>query len=164
MRLLECAKIVSTHGIKGEVKIKIETDNLTRFDKDSVLYIGDNPNKVEKITIDNFRIFKNMGLLSFNKITNINDCLTYVGKTIYVDTEMYEDDGLYYDDIIGLTVFDRNIKVGVVKDILEVPQGEILIIEKINGKTSYVPLVEEFVKNIDIREKRIDIESIEGLL
>ena len=40
MRLLECAKILTTHGIRGEVKIKIETDDITRFDKGMELYIG----------------------------------------------------------------------------------------------------------------------------
>ena len=49
MRLLECAKILTTHGIKGEVKIKIITDDLNRFNKGNTLYVGE---EKEIITIN----------------------------------------------------------------------------------------------------------------
>ena len=72
MRLLECAKILTTHGIRGEVKIKIETDDITRFDKGMELYIGTEEKKdATKIVVDGFRIHKEMGLLLFNGIKNI---------------------------------------------------------------------------------------------
>ena len=161
MRLLECAKIVTTHGIKGEVKIKIITDDLNRFHKGNELYVGENK---EKIIVDNFRMIKDMGLLSFNNIKNINDCLKYVGMIIYVDTDNDEDDNIYYDDLIDCEVYDYGKLVGKVSDVMEVPQGEILCIKNINGKMSYVPYVDEFIKEVDIDNKRIDIESIEGLL
>lgn len=158
MRLLECAKIVTTHGIKGEVKIKIITDDLSRFDKGNMLYFSEK----ESIVIDSFREFKNMGLLTFNGIKDINDVLPYIGKTIYVDTE--DDDEIYYDDLIGCKVFDYQKEIGIVFDVLEVPQGEILCIKLHNQKEAYVPFVDEFVKILDTDKKEIYIESIEGLL
>ena len=161
MRLLECAKILTTHGIKGEVKIKIITDDLNRFNKGTILYVGE---EKEAITINSFRLFKEMGLITFNNITNINDVLKYIGKSIYVDTDMYDDDGIYYDDLIGCNVFDKGNLIGVCVDVMEVPQGEILVIKLSNGKQGYVPFVDEFVKEIDIENKQINIESIEGLL
>ena len=161
MRLLECAKILTTNGIKGEVKIKIITDDLNRFNKGNILYVGD---EKEVITINSFRMFKGMGLITFNNITNINDVLKYVGKSIYVDTDMYDDDSIYYDDLIGCNVFDKGKLIGICEDVMEVPQGEILVIKLENGKQGFVPFVDEFVKEIDIEKKQIDIESIEGLL
>lgn len=158
MRLLECAKIVTTHGIKGEVKIKIITDDLSRFDKGNILYFSEK----ESIVIDSFREFKNMGLLTFNGIKDINEVLPYIGKIIYVDTE--DDDEIYYDDLIGCKVFDYQKEIGIVFDVLEVPQGEILCIKLHNQKEAYVPFVDEFVKTLDTDKKEIYIESIEGLL
>ena len=160
MRLLECAKILTTHGIKGEVKIKIITDDLNRFNKGNILYVGE---EKEAITINSFRMFKEMGLITFNNITNINDVLKYVGKSIYVDTDMYDDDSIYYDDLIGCNVFDKGKLIGICEDAMEVPQGEILVILE-NGKQGFVPFVDEFVKEIDVENKQINIESIEGLL
>lgn len=161
MRLLECAKILTTHGIKGEVKIKIITDDLNRFNKGNILYVGD---EKEVITINSFRMFKGMGLITFNNITNINDVLKYIGKSIYVDTDMYDDDSIYYDDLIGCNVFDKGKLIGICEDVMEVPQGEILVIKLENGKQGFVPFVDEFIKEIDIEKKQIDIESIEGLI
>lgn len=161
MRLLECAKVLTTHGIKGEVKIKIITDDLNRFNKGTILYAGE---EKEVITINSFRMFKGMGLIRFNNITNINDVLKYVGKSIYVDTDMYDDDSIYYDDLIGCNVFDKGKLIGICEDVMEVPQGEILVIKLENGKQGFVPFVDEFVKEIDIDNKQIIIESIEGLL
>lgn len=161
MRLLECAKVLTTHGITGEVKIKIITDDLNRFNKGTILYAGE---EKEVITINSFRMFKGMGLITFNNITNINDVLKYVGKSIYVDTDMYDDDSIYYDDLIGCNVFDKGKLIGICEDVMEVPQGEILVIKLENGKQGFVPFVDEFVKEIDIDNKQIIIESIEGLL
>ena len=161
MRLLECAKILTTHGIKGEVKIKIITDDLNRFNKGNILYVGD---EKEVITINSFRMFKGMGLITINNITNINDVLKYIVKSIYVDTDMYDDDSIYYDDLIGCNVFDKGKLIGICEDVMEVPQGEILVIKLENGKQGFVPFVDEFIKEIDIEKKQIDIESIEGLL
>lgn len=164
MRLLECAKIVTTHGIKGEVKIKIITDDLERFSNGTILYVGNNKENVKEIKVDGFRPIKDMGLLSFNGITNINDCLEYVGKSIYVDTDMYENDDIYYDDLIDCKVFDGDIYIGIVSDVMEVPQGAILCIKRDNNKDALVPFVDEFIKLIDIQKKEIIIKSIEGLL
>lgn len=165
MRLLECAKILTTHGIKGEVKIKIITDDLSRFDAGMELFVGnENQKDQKKIIINSFRIHKGMGLLLFNNITNINDVLEYVGKSIYVDVDKYNPGEYFYDDYIGCEVYDKGEKIGVVTDIMEVPQGEILVIKKNNGKEALVPFVDEFVIEIDVENNKIIIESIEGLL
>ena len=169
MKYLLVGEIVSTHGIKGEVKVNIVTDDLSRFDKGNSLYILKN-NEYQKITVDSFRVHKNMGLLTFNNIKNINDCLGYVNCSLYINPEEVEalDEGeYYYDDLIGLEVVDvnnNNEVIGVVNDVVEVPQGCILRIKKKNGKNALVPYVDEFIKNVDLEKGIIEIESIEGLL
>ena len=98
------------------------------------------------------------------KTRNINDVLEYVGKSIYVDVDKYNPGEYFYDDYIGCEVYDKGEKIGVVTDIMEVPQGEILVIKKNNGKEALVPFVDEFVIEIDVENNKIIIESIEGLL
>lgn len=162
MKYLEVGKIVTTHGIKGEVKVKVITDDISRFDKGNVLYVGD---KHEKIIVDNYRIQKDMILLSFNQIKDINLVLKYVNMMIYVDLdEVREDDEIYYDDLIDCDVFVEDKKIGVVVDVMEVPQGSILRIEKENGKIVMVPYVDEFIVDVDIDKKEIIIDPIEGLI
>lgn len=162
MKYLEVGKIVTTHGIRGEVKIQVITDNLSRFEKGSILYIGE---EKEQIIVDNYRVQKNMVLLSFNGITNINDVLKYINKMIYVDIdEVRDEDEIYYDDLIDCIVFVEEQVIGVVSDVIEVPQGEILQIKKQNGKNVLVPFVDEFIVEVDIKNKKIIIDPIEGLI
>ena len=166
MKYLIVGKIVTTHGIKGEVKIKVETDDLSRFEKGNKLYLGtDEKNIKQEIIIDNVRYQKNMILLSFNNIQNINDVLEYVGLNLYVDIDEVRVDGeIYYDDLIDCTCFVGEEKIGVVTDVMEVPQGEILRIKLNSGKKVLVPYVDEFIESVDIDKKEIIINPIEGLL
>ena len=166
MKYLVVGKIVTTHGIKGEVKIKVETDDLGRFEKGNKLYLGiDEKNIKQEIIIDNVRYQKNMILLSFNNIQNINDVLEYVGLNLYVDIDEVRVDGeIYYDDLIDCVCFVGDEKIGVVTDVMEVPQGEILRIKLNSGKKVLVPYVDEFIESVDIDKKEIIINPIEGLL
>ena len=166
MKYLLVGKIITTHGIKGEVKVKVETDDDSRFNDGNTLYVGlSDENITEKITIDNARYQKDMILLSFNNITNINEVLKYVGMNLYVDIDEVRVDGeIYYDDLIDCTVFVDGKEIGKVIDVIEVPQGEILRIKLNSNKTKLVPYVDEFIEEVDIENKKIIINPIEGLL
>ena len=159
MRYLSVGKIVTTHGIKGEVKIKPETNDFSRFSVGSKLYIGqDNEHISNHILIDSSRFQKDMVLLTFNNINNINDVLKFVGLNLYIDIDEVRLDGeIYYDDLIDCTVIVNNEEIGTVIDVIEVPQGEILRIKKKDGKVSLVPYVDEFVIDVDIDKKKIVI-------
>ncbi len=169
MKYLEVGKIVTTHGIKGEVKISITTDTLSRFNVGNKLFIKKGNEYIE-IIIDSFRMHKNMALITFNGFKNINDVLPYVGLLLYIDRDSLNDlnEGqYYYDDLIGLDVYDKTIengKIGEIVDVIEVPQGEILRIKLNNGKKSLVPFVDEFILDVDIENNLIIISSVEGLL
>ena len=147
-------KIVGTHGIKGELKVKSDT-SFDRFKKGSKLYIE----KEEEIIINSHRQHKGMELITINNLTNINDVLCYVGKDLYVphNREELEDGEFYYEDLIGLDCYDsKDNLIGTVIDLQEVPQGLILEI-KSNTKTILVPFVDEFIVNIDLNNNKISI-------
>ena len=160
-QFLEVGKIVGTHGIKGELKVKSDT-SFDRFKKGNVLYIE----KEEKIVINSSRVHKGMHLITINGLTNINDVLCYVNKDIYVphDRSELEEGEFYYEDIIGLDCYNsKGELIGPVKDLQEVPQGLILEI-KGEKKTILVPFVEAFIDGIDLEENKLYINEIEGLL
>ena len=154
-------KIVGTHGIKGELKVKSDT-SFDRFKKGNKLYIE----KQEEITINSHRQHKGMELITINNLTNINDVLCYVGKDLYVphNREELEEGEFYYEDLIGLDCYDsKDNLIGTVIDLQEVPQGLILEI-KSKTKTILVPFVDEFIVDIDLDNNKLSINEIEGLL
>lgn len=161
MRLLEVGEIVKTHGIKGELRVKISTDDLSRFDKGTILYIGD---EQESVVVTSSRMHQGMMLITVNSMFDINLVLKYVNKIIYCDVDALDNgDDIYYDDLIDCKVLVDGKEVGIVNDIIEVPQGLLLEIN-VKGKMKLVPYVDEFISDVDIDNKVIVITPIEGLL
>lgn len=155
-------KIVGTHGIKGEVKVKSETD-FNRFKKGNILYIRKEGKDIE-IVIDSHRVHKGLDLITFNNKTNINDVLEYVDCDIYTKHEKSDlEEGEYFiEDLVGLKLYTTTGEyLGEVTDMLIVPQGYILE-AKDNKKKVLIPFVEEYIK--DITEDRVIVEVIEGLI
>lgn len=154
-------RIIGTHGIKGEIKIKSET-NFDRFIVGNTLYLK-HEQQYLPIVIASHRTHKNIDLIGLEGYHNINQVLPFIGLDIFTK---HEDDlaenEFYYESLIGLPVIDESqFLLGVVEDIIEVPQGFILKVE--NEKKSFmVPFVDAFIK--EITKDYIKIQVIEGLL
>lgn len=105
-------------------------------------------------------------VVKFKGIDDINHILQYKGLDVYSETDVtdqLEEDDYHYQDLIGKKVTDTDgIILGEVISLIPVPQGHLLEIRKIDGKTSMVPFIDAFVK--DVLEDRIVLTPIEGLL
>ena len=158
-------KIIGTHGIKGELKVKSDT-SFDRFNVGNVLYIKIDENDYKKIVINSHRVHQGCDLITINNMFDINLVECFVGKEVYVKEHNREKDNvnLYYEDLIGCkAINEKGIELGEVKDLIEVPKG--ILLEIINGKKrSLVPYVKELVPNVDIKKKIITIHEIEGLI
>lgn len=162
--MYQIGKITSTHGIRGEVKIY----NLSDFDRFFVghkVYVMIKDQKVY-FEIEQIRAHKNILITKFVGYDNINDILPFKGLYLYSDEEIddqLEDDDYHYEDVIEKDVIlEDGTKVGKAISLIEVPQGHLLEIEKLNGKKALIPFRKEFVGDID--EKSIVIKPIEGML
>lgn len=168
MKPVLLGKIVGTHGVRGEVKVLSDSDfKSDRFAIGNTLYILDN-NTFMPIVINSYRVHKGLDLIKFNSIDDINECLPYVGKDLYVDYSTLEgelgDGEVYVEDLIDIEVYDtENFLIGRVVDIRHLPQGEILEIIDINNKKFLLPFVDEFIIDIDLNEEKVIVHLIEGI-
>ena len=154
--------IIGTHGIRGELKVKSETD-FNRFVVGNYLFIRKDGKDI-RIEISSSRIHKGFYLITIDKKYNINLVLEYVGCNIYTDTKSDDlgEDEFYIDDLVGLTVYNNDKEIiGEVIDVREVPQGYILEV-KHNNRVVLIPFVNQFVK--EVKEEGIYVELIEGLI
>ena len=158
-------KIIGTHGIKGELKVKSDT-SFDRFSVGNVLYIKLDDHDYKKIVINSHRIHQGCDLITFNNMFDINLVEAFVGKEVYVKEHNREKDNakVYYEDLIGCKAINEDgIELGEVKDLIEVPNG--VLLEIINGKKrALVPYVKELVPIVDIENKVVTIHEIEGLI
>lgn len=150
MDYIYIGKIVSTHGIKGEVKIIsdfFEKDKI--FKKRFKLYIT--PLYHEEV-INTYRVHKNYDMVTFNGYNDINEILKYIGMGVYIkrsDLALKEDEYLL-SDLIGYAVYDNNKLLGKVSGI-NFNNNVLLKIDDI----FYIPFIDEFIEKVDVKTKKI---------
>ena len=164
MDYISIGKITNTHGIKGELKVYPLTDDIKRFDILERAFIGE-----EKIpvSVESVKYHKNLAILKFKEYNNINEVVDFKDYYIYVDkdgrVELPEGHFFIYE-ILDSQVFDleENL-IGYLRDVIQGPANDIYLIK--DGEKEYlIPAVGEFIKKIDLEQKRIYIQPIEGMI
>lgn len=159
MDLVYVGKIVSTHGIKGELKIKSD------FEKKELVFKPNNKIIIDKEehTIRTYRFHKIFDMITIDDLENINDVLIYVGKKVYVsrDSLKLKENEFLLSDLIGLNVVFNDTVYGMVADYSN-DMNPLIKIEY--NKNYYIPINERYIKKVDIENKKIFVENIEGLI
>jgi len=153
--------IVNTHGLKGEVRLLSDFEyKKEAFQKGKKIYIG---RKKEEVTIKSHRVHKEYNMFTFEDLDDINDVIIYKGEKAYMKREDIIIDGYFSEDIIGLEAYSNEKKIGNVSLIMKSKAHDILVITD-GEKKHLIPYIDEFIEKIDLEEKKIFINVVEGLL
>lgn len=172
MDLYQVGAITATHGIKGEVKVFPMTDDISRF-KNMKNLLLDTGKDYMTLEVENVRAQKNLVILKFKGIDNINDIERYKGKGLYVEKEnrvKLKKDEYFIADLIGLNVYfdDREGVVGKITDVFETGANDVYEVtfdETISGAESVlVPAIKDCIKEVDVEGGFIKIHLLKGLL
>lgn len=166
MDYIKIGWIMNTHGIKGGVKVHPLTDDIDRFNSLGTIYLGEN--KI-KATIEKVKHSKGLVMLKFKEFNNINEVLAFKDNYIYIDESDKVDlpKGHYFIfDIIDCVVFDiKGNRIGIVVDVIQYASNDVYVINNPEKNKEYlIPAVKEFFVNIDILNKKIIIDPIEGMI
>lgn len=151
-------KIVSTHGIKGELKILSDFPYKEKvFVVDKKLIIDD-----KEYTIKSYRVHKNFDMVTLDDYTDINDVLFLLKKEVYVskDSLNLNDDEILDEELMTYKVLTNTGKVGIIKEIFKASETN-KIIRVLFDKEVLVPY--NFIKKIDKDKKEVTIELIDGM-
>ena len=161
-------KIINTHGIKGEVKVKQITDFMERFNVGSVIYLIDTNEQIIPLEIASVRTQKDYLLIRFTGYDSINEVESFKGLMLKIKNEQLtplNEHEFYFHEIIGCTVSDLcGTKIGVVDSILTPGANDVWVIKDDQHKEFLIPYIQDVVKEIDVENKQITIEPMEGLL
>ena len=155
--LIIIGKTVSTHGIKGEIKV------ISDFEYTDKAYVVGNKiliNNIEHI-ISSVRYHKQYILLGIDNLTNINDILEYVGYNIYIaKSDLALDENEYLlSDLVGLNVIDDGKNIGIVSEIVKGNSSDYI---RINNEF-LVPIIPEYIIKVDINNKQIITNNASSL-
>ncbi|MDO5569649.1 MAG: ribosome maturation factor RimM [bacterium] len=162
MSYILIGKIVNTHCLKGELKLISHFPYKDKvFLKNMNIYIG--KEKVKE-TINTYRPHKQFDMITLVNYTSINEVLKYKEKQVYVlKSDIKMDDKTYlHEDLVGLLVIQNNNIKGKVKRVVRYPSSYMLEVEY-NNKKVLVPYIDEFIKKVNMEDKTITINEIEGL-
>lgn len=164
---IKIGKIVSLHGIRGEVKIYPYTDDPHKFKTFENLFYENRDGGLEGLKILGARIHKNMPLILFEGHDRIEKGEYLIDKFVFVPREYVDDgDGHFIVDLLGSRIEDEDgFLIGTLKDVLPRSHHDLYEIEHaVTGKLCYIPVAGEFVVSVDAAEKLIVIRPIPGLL
>ena len=163
-------KIVNTQGIKGEVRVISTTDfPEERYKKGNVLFLFLPKNETPvQLTIKSHRKHKNFDLLLFEGYENINEVEKFRDGIIKVPESQLgelEEGEFYFHEIVGCLVFTKDgEEVGKVMEILTPGANDVWVVKGKQGKEILIPYIDDVVKKVDLKEKIILIDPMEGLL
>lgn len=163
-------KVVNTHGIKGEVRVISKTDfPEERYKAGNKLYLF-LPKSTEplELTVQNHRTHKNFDLLTFEGYEDINLVEKFRDGILKVPesqlTELEEDE-YYFHEIIGCRVLlPSGEEIGKISEILTPGANDVWVVKSESGQEILIPYIEDVVKQVDVENKTVTIEPMEGLL
>ena len=164
---LRVGVISSTHGIGGEVKVFPTTDDNKRFKKLKQVFLDTGKEYLE-LEVERVRFFKQMVIVKFKGINNINDIEKYKGKDLLVTREqavpLEENEYFIYDIIDALVVDEEGKEIGVLKEVLATGANDVYVVEMPNKKEILLPVIDDCVLDIDIENKKVTAHIMAGLV
>ncbi len=169
---LRIAVITGPHALHGRLKILVVSDNISRFQKGAEVIVKEEkgfvPYKIKECSPVKGKIF----LLYLDGVSDRNKAEDLQGAEIFITREeaektrdeILEDEEFYYYDLMGCSVYLEGSLFGEVADIIEAGAGEVIVIADTEGKKHMIPFIESMVDTSRIKDQRIDISPVEGLL
>lgn len=155
---LEAGQIVSTHGIRGDVKVLPWADGpefLTLFDR---VYL-----KGREYAVEAARIQKTCVLLKLRGVDTVEAAQALRNTVVSVNRDDVElEEGAYFiADLIGLRVLEGNREIGTLREVMTMPGNDVYVVK---GAHEYmIPAVKEFLLETNLEEGFVRVRLIEGM-
>ena len=156
LQFIKAGEIVTTHGVRGEVKVLCWLDDpemLCDFDR---CRIGGKEYKMEQV-----RVQKTCNLVKFSGIDTMEAAQLMRGKIIELYREDIDDEIIFADELIGVEVYAQDHCIGKITDVLDYPGNSVYVVK---GEHEYmIPAVSAFIIGTDMAANRMDVQLIEGM-
>lgn len=157
---LQAGQIVSTHGVRGEVKILPWADSPEFLLQFSTLYLNGQPYAVERA-----RVQKTCVLCKLVGIDTVEDAAALRETIVSIDrTQAALPQGaMFIADLIGLPVYDGECCIGTLREVLSLPSNDVYVVCDEDGGEHLIPSVPEFILARDLDAGCIRVRLIEGM-
>ena len=156
LQFVEAGEIVTTHGLKGEMKVLCWLDDpemLCEFDRCRI--------SGKEYTIETCRVQKTCNLLKVVGIDTVEEAQTMRGKTVELYREDIDDEVIFAAELHGVEVYAQGERIGKIVDVLDYPGNSVYVVK---GKYEYmIPAVSQFILSTDLEKNEMQVKLIEGM-
>lgn len=159
--------VKKTNGVQGALELNLDVDDPTKYKKkESILFMINN--NLTPFFIEQFSIRPKTVVVKFKGLQSANEAELLVGTSLYMPlTELPPLKGknkFYYHEVIGFTAVDVNLgNIGIVKDIVDLTAQPVIQIMS-QEKEILVPLIDEFLIEVNMSTKELILNTPEGLV
>lgn len=164
---LELGQIVNSYGIKGFLKVVAYTDDNTRFSKLKTIYI-EKSGKLQEYAIEEVKYNKNLVLLKLKGIDTIEQAEKF--KNCYLkinrkDAIELDEDSYFLVDLIGMEVYtESGENLGKLIDVFPTGSNDVYVVKNEEGKQVLLPAIKDVIISVDVQNKKMIVNLIDGLL
>lgn len=164
---LKIGKIVNTMGIKGELKVLPLTDDLDRF-LDLEWAFVNRKNQRQKYNIQNVWFHKNFVIIRLQDINDMTTAETFKESFLEVDREhavQLEENEFFVCDLIGIDIYtEEGDSLGKLIEVLPTGSNDVYLVKDTEGKEIMLPAIKDVIKEVDVKNKRMVVKLMEGLV
>ncbi len=167
-KYISVGKILNFHGIQGEAKVGYSKNQQDFFCSLKEVFVLSEHEYIP-LKIKSCRLNKSFAIVKFEGINSINDILPYKNSLLFVPEETIreslDEDEFLIDELVGLEVFDTNDrKIGFIIGVSNNGATDLLSVKTKSKKVSLVPFVKAIVTHVSIKDKKVVINNLEGLV
>ena len=166
--LILIARIRRPHGIKGELLVESFTHDEKRFKSLNRLFLRSKKGDVREVTLASFRPTHQGVLITLAEIPDRTAAETLNGSELLIpisERPKLRKGQVYFDEIVGMSVVDdqSGAQIGNVTEILEMPAGDVVVFERLDGEEHLITMRGEEIKKIDTAKKELRVSLLEEL-
>jgi len=156
LQFIEAGEIVTTHGVRGEVKVLPWLDSpedLVDFDR---VRIGD-----KEYAVESCRVQKTCNLVKLAGVDTMEEAQALRGKKVLLYREDIDEDVIFAAELVGVKVFCDSELIGSITDVLDYPGNKVYVVK---GEKEYmIPAVKAFILDTDMEAETMQVRLIEGM-
>ena len=153
---IEAGEIVTTHGVRGEVKVLSWLDSpemLCEFDRCRI--------SGREYAMDSVRVQKTCNLVKLRGVDTMEDAQKLRGKTMELYREDISDELIFASELVDVEVYADGACIGKIKEVLDYPGNSVYVVQ---GERAYlIPAVKEFILSTDLEKNQMQVKLLKGM-
>ena len=153
---IEAGEIVTTHGVRGEVKVLSWLDSpemLCEFDRCRI--------SGREYVMDSVRVQKTCNLVKLRGVDTMEDAQKLRGNTMELYREDISDELIFAAELVDVEVYADGACIGKIKEVLDYPGNSVYVVQ---GEREYlIPAVKEFILSTDLERNQMQVKLLKGM-